>query len=96
MALGLWWWAKVRKADIPDDIRKMFEGYGETMVTLVLATRKEEDIGDLKIYWPQAVLWLRECQDKHALREDRLETVEWALLIFAIIGVIAIIPAIAK
>ncbi len=48
----------------------------------------------MKIYWLQAVLWLRECQDKRALREDRLETVEWALLIFAVIGVIAIIPAI--
>ena len=82
MALRLWWWTKVRKADIPDDIRKIFEGYGETMLMLVLATRKHEDYGDLTQYWPQAVLWLRECQDKHALREDRLETVEWAILLF--------------
>jgi hypothetical protein len=45
----------------------------------------------MKVQWQ-----VRECQDKHALREDRLETVEWALLIFGILGAISIIPAIAN
>ena len=38
--------------------------------------------------------WLRERRDLKAQREDRLETVEWALLIFAIIGAAAIMPTV--
>jgi hypothetical protein len=91
----MWWWTKVRKANIPDDIRAMFQGYGETMITLVLATRKHEDYGDLSKHWPEAALWLRERQDIHARREDRLETVEWAILIFVIVGVLADIAIVA-
>jgi hypothetical protein len=85
----MWWWTKVRRANIPDTIRVILEGYGEIMIATVLATRRYQDYGDLKQYWPEAVLWLRERQDIHARREDRLETVEWAILIFVVVGVIA-------
>jgi hypothetical protein len=33
--------------------------------------------------------WLTERQDIHERREDRLETAEWAILIFVIVGVLA-------
>jgi hypothetical protein len=37
----------------------------------------------------QAALdWLTERQDIHERGEDRLETVEWAILIFVVVGVI--------
>ena len=61
--------------------RAMFEGYGETMIAMV--------------HWREAVLWLRERQDIHARREDRLETVEWAILIFVIVGVVADLAIVA-
>jgi hypothetical protein len=92
----MWWWKKVHKADIPEDLRAKFELYGEEMIATVLATRKHEDYGDLSTYWPEAMKWLRERRDKKALREDRLETVEWALLIFAVVGTVAIIPTVAN
>jgi hypothetical protein len=64
-------WTKVRRANIPEDKRAMVEDYGETIIAMVLATRKHEDYGDLSKYWREAVLWLRERQDIHARREDR-------------------------
>jgi|ERR1700720_3849051 hypothetical protein len=91
----MWWWTKIRWADIPDTVRAMFEGYDETMIATVLATRQHQDYGDLSTYWPQAMLWLRERQDIHARREDRLETVEWAILIFLIVGVAADLAIVA-
>ena len=34
-----------------------------------------------------ALPWLTEQVDQHERREDRLETVEWAILIFVVVGV---------
>jgi hypothetical protein len=36
----------------------------------------------------QVLEWLREKRDEDALHADRLETVEWAILIFVVLGVI--------
>ena len=36
-----------------------------------------------------AAFWLTERGDYHEKREQRLETVEWAILIFVILGVVA-------
>jgi hypothetical protein len=91
----MWWWTKVHKANIPKEIRASFEMYGEEMVASVLVTRNFQDT-DLSKYWPEAMLWLRERRDKKALREDRLETLEWALLILAIMGFVAILPTIVS
>ena len=33
--------------------------------------------------------WLTERRDIHERREDRLETVEWAILVWVVLGVIA-------
>jgi hypothetical protein len=77
----MWWWTKIRTANIPNHVREMFEVYGETMVTMVLALRPEERLCDLTIekHLGDALAWLRERHDVHARREDRLETVEWAI-----------------
>jgi hypothetical protein len=45
----MWWWTKIRTANIPNHVREMFEVYGETMVTMVLALRPEERLCDLTI-----------------------------------------------
>jgi len=80
----MWWWTKVRKANIPPEVRETLEIYGETMVTLVLATRDEKNIGDLNItkYSGDALAWLRERHDVYVRRQDRREAVEWAILLF--------------
>jgi hypothetical protein len=39
--------------------------------------------------------WLTERRDIHERKEDRLETVEWAILIFVIVGVLADIIIVA-
>jgi hypothetical protein len=93
----MWWWTKVRKANIAPHIRAMFEVHGETMVTMVLAVRPEERLGDMTIdkHLGDALAWLRERHDVHARKEDRLETVEWAILIFVIVGVLADIAIVA-
>jgi hypothetical protein len=62
----------------------MFEVYGETMIAMVMATREEKNRGGLNItqHGGDALAWLRERHDVYARREDRLETVEWAILLF--------------
>jgi hypothetical protein len=34
----MWWWRKVRRADISQEDRDRFERYGETVVALLLAS----------------------------------------------------------
>jgi hypothetical protein len=36
----------------------------------------------------EIVEWLRERRDAAALHEDRVETVEWAILVFVVLGVV--------
>lgn len=76
----MWWWTKVRKANIPPEVREAFE----TMITLALATREEKNVGDLNIIKDggDAHAWLRERHDVRARRQDRREAVEWAILLF--------------
>jgi hypothetical protein len=46
MGLRLWWWQKVRPADIPPELRERFEFYGETLLTLASQTEPNTNI-----YW---------------------------------------------
>ncbi len=90
-----WRWRKVRKADIPKHERDVFERFGEAAIRLTLAgcaggsTPKEL----MDINAPQriahAVDWLTERADYLERRENRLETVEWAILVFVVAGVFA-------
>jgi len=98
----MWWWRKVHKADIPLVARVLFERYGETVVALLLAnalaehTQLSTDTFRLGGMWEKTVVdidaaagWLTERAELAERREDRLETVEWAVLIFVVVGVVA-------
>ena len=81
----MWWWRKVRWADIPDDVRAKLELFGETVVAMSLSTGIVSGTGQLSFLnnnWPDALAWLQERRDIHERKEDRLETVEWAILLF--------------
>jgi hypothetical protein len=91
----LWWWPKVRIANIPKASRDLFERFGETVIGLVLAggyTPRHPDL--VQIYQnqdgtllAQASDWLTERGDLRELRDQRLETVEWGLLILTFVGI---------
>jgi hypothetical protein len=88
------WWRKVRRANIPKELRERFELFGETLVALAIESGDANRIGvELAALGQQKrqeiVEWLRERRDLAARREQRLETAEWAIVIFAIIGVAA-------
>lgn len=93
-----WWWQKVRKANIPVEDRETFERFGEFVVGLVLAGGFTPSSKELQRYYhgdekeikkTYARDWLAERITLHERREDRIETLEWAVLIFVVLGVIA-------
>jgi hypothetical protein len=89
--IAMWWWRKVRKANIPDDIRAKLEQFGETVIAMSLSTGIVTNTGQLSFLnhsWPDALAWLQERRDIHERREDRLETVEIAILVFVFLGVV--------
>jgi hypothetical protein len=84
---------KIRYANISPDKRETFERYGETVIQLMVTSgfnpRPEELIA---IYQDKhavadATKWLTERADKNANHEWRVEIVEWAILIFVVLGV---------
>lgn len=90
----MWWWRKVRRANIPADVRQAFEETGHFAVAAELTAnyppakailRDKYADGNIKSH---AHEWVREQADRKEHHEDRLETVEWAILIFVIAGVI--------
>ena len=90
----MWWWRKVRRADIPEHLRTQFERYGEDVLAHALAvgahpTQGPELLNIMAGDRSPIMAWLTERQDIHERREDRLETAEWAILIFVIVGVLA-------
>jgi len=97
----MWWWRKVRRAkNIPDQVRTELERFGETVIAMALANHTVGTyplaLNFLNNNWREAIDWLTERRDISARGRDRLETVEWALLILAIMGFVAIVPAIAS
>jgi hypothetical protein len=88
-------WRKVRRANIPDDVRQAFEKTGQFAVAAELnhdfppakpILRDRYPDGTIKLHGRE---WIREQIDRAERREDRLETVEWAILIFVVVGVVA-------
>ena len=94
MRLRLWWWRKVRFADIPKKFRDVFERFGEGVIGNWVGSGFQSQAVELqKMYGDgqrlaEASAWLTERGDKRELHEQRLETVEWAILIFVVVGVI--------
>jgi hypothetical protein len=85
---------KVRKADIPADQRVVFERYGETVIQMIAAGGFSPRAVELQpIYGnpamvSNAIKWLTEQGDIKHNHEWRIECVEWAILIFVVLGVI--------
>jgi len=93
MRWRLWWWQKVRRADIAPDLRERFEFYGERLMTLAIESHDPNRIGaelsDLgQNKRTEIIAWLQERRDLTVQQEDRLETVEWALLMFVFVSVV--------
>jgi len=87
----------VRKAEnIPQEHRDLFERCGETVVQLTVTSGHTPASTDLQRIYnnvdharSSAEVWLTEMGDRRANKERRLEFVEWAILIFVIVGVFA-------
>jgi hypothetical protein len=86
----------VRTADIPKDHRDLFERYGETVIQLTITSGHNPASTDLVPVYndyhharSHAEAWLSEMGDRRANKEWRLEFVDWAILIFVIVGVFA-------
>ena len=97
----MWWWRKVRYANLPADLREQFELYGETLMAIAIESGDANRIGpDLAAlgqrHREQIVEWLRERRDIAERQHDRLETVEWAILIAVVIGVAADFTIVAR
>jgi hypothetical protein len=91
----MWWWRKVRRADISKELRDRFEQYGEHALVMAITApgstlyaQGAEMVKLVQESRAQITAWLKERTDRTARREDRLETVEWAILIFAVAGVL--------
>jgi hypothetical protein len=90
--MSVWRWRKVRRAVIDEKLRDQFELLGEDVLANGLAagvhSQKSEPLDTLlKQNHQEIVLWLRERRDEEAKREDRLEAVECAILVFVVLGV---------
>ena len=86
---------EVREARITPERRDIFERYGETVIQLVITGGFTPPSPTLQPIYTNvdgirddAEIWLRERADITANKECRLELVEWAVLIFVIIGVV--------
>jgi hypothetical protein len=95
MHLRMWWWREIRKAGISKNDRDIFERYGEFVIGNVLAGGLQPPVGELqKLYrdmgpkHKDAADWLTERGDSKEQQEQRMETVEWAVLIFVLAGVV--------
>jgi hypothetical protein len=93
MSWRLWWWQKVRRADIAPDLRERFEFYGERLMALAIEshdpTRIGAELSDLSQHKrTEIIAWLQERRDLAAQQDDRLETVEWSLLMFVFVSVV--------
>ena len=93
MGWRLWWWQKVRRANIPPELRERFEFYGEKLIALAIESHDPNRIGAelsnlVQHKRTEIIAWLQERRDLAVQQEDRLETVEWALLLFVFISVV--------
>ena len=92
---AMWWWRKVRRANIPEELRATFEQFGEIVIATFLAmgiTAKYTYTGPLGVLnesWQEALAWLAERRDIQERREDRRETAECAISIWVVMGLIA-------
>jgi hypothetical protein len=89
----MWRWRK-RRANISQNVREQLELYGEDVLAHAIGAGALSDKGPelnklLLIEKRKEILeWLRERRDGAEMHEHRVEIVEWAILIFVVLGVI--------
>jgi hypothetical protein len=94
MSLRLPWWRKVRQADIRKSSRDIFERFGEEIIADIVSASHAPRAPDLIAMYTdeqmikEAAAWLTERGDEKVLHEQRIEFVEWAILVFVIVGVL--------
>lgn len=80
----------MRVANIPAAIRDELERSGETVVAHALAVPMDVPNSPLHKFRheerPAAEAWLTERRDIAERKEQRVEAVEWAVLIFVVLG----------
>jgi len=87
-------WRKIRKAEIPDSDKDIFERFGESAIQSILTSGLQPHHPELKEVYVRperlknAEKWLTERADVHERRENRLETVEWAILTIFIFSLV--------
>jgi hypothetical protein len=89
----MWWWRKVHRANIGAELRARLELFGEDVLAHAVAAGEHYSKGPeldrlLRESRQEILEWLQERRDISEHRHDRLETVEWAILVFVFIGVI--------
>jgi hypothetical protein len=93
-----WWervrWKDVRWADIPDDDRDLCEKYGEAALQLLLSgavgANTPAELVEIhnnpdKTRVNHIIAWLREQADRKEHREDRLEAIEWGIIVLIVL-----------
>jgi hypothetical protein len=87
LLMSIWRWAQVKQAKIDEKQREIFESYGENVIALIVAGGFNPVVGDLYPLYSNAQIkqdarnWLAEQGAKRERREDRLETLETAILL---------------
>jgi hypothetical protein len=88
------WWRKVRKADIPQADRELFERYGESVIGSIVAGGLSRGASDLaEVYKPGKIQdnarnWLAEQRHQPKRRERRVVQMEYWTLGGVILGLI--------
>jgi hypothetical protein len=86
---------RIRRADIDQERRGHFERYGKEVIALALglgslspgSVAVTHALQTVILHQHEASLWLQEKRDEEERDKTRNEIVEWAVLIFVILGV---------
>ena len=88
----MWWWRKVRRANISQGLRDELERWGETVVVSALVLAPAMPSSPLHslatVHRNDTLEWLTERRDLTERREQRLETFEIGVLVFVVLGVV--------
>jgi len=94
MSFRLPWMREVRKAEIPQTSRDLFERYGEEIIANIVCGGFNPRAPELRDMYQnermivEATKWLTERGDVKISHEQRIELVEWLILVFVVASVI--------
>jgi hypothetical protein len=85
------WWRKVRRANISQELRDTLERYGPELLIQWIAGGVNYDV--ITQNHNEILSWLTERRDIAERHDQRVETLEWAILIFVGIEVLHDLPS---